>query len=351
MYRRRKIVKEEKPVIPDNIRDFGYVVKDNGEIRSIHRDEPYEFDYLPKDRPYNEERYKKFIDLVGDVVEEKLQAAPYNFQKVIVPIGADPTKDVHSYIYMTPNAMTTTGKVIVFIPGNHTRIGQWSRRVMCDESIVTGSMMHITDLVREKGYEVIILNSNGNYWYDNRAWDSPKVHCSEMTVVPENDNPENHCQYVFHNFIRNVKAEKVAVLAMGWGGHSFTLALNNEFDFIKDRVKAVAMTNSVHARDLIEGDGRRAFMFDNCVNWVVSNAKKGETVQDLRFGCTSISSELEIADFTLNTMLDDIMKFIYIKMGDIEPVVEESDEEDDENRELTKEELAELDNIDMLSVE
>lgn len=45
------------------------------------------------------------------------------------------------------------------------------------------------------------------------------------------------------------------------------------------------------------------------------------------------------------------MKFIYIKMGDIEPVVEESDEEDDENRELTKEELAELDNIDMLSVE
>lgn len=24
-------------------------------------DEPYEFDYLPKDRPYNEERYKKFI--------------------------------------------------------------------------------------------------------------------------------------------------------------------------------------------------------------------------------------------------------------------------------------------------
>lgn len=31
-------------------------------------------------------------------------------------------------------------------------------------------MMHITDLVREKGYEVIILNSNGNYWYDNRAW-------------------------------------------------------------------------------------------------------------------------------------------------------------------------------------
>lgn len=33
-------------------------------------------------------------------------------------------------------------------------------------------------------------------------------------------------------------------------------------DFIKDRVKAVAMANSVHARDLIEGESRRAFMFN-----------------------------------------------------------------------------------------
>lgn len=47
-------------------------------------------------------------------------------------------------------------------------------------------------------------------------------------------------------------------------------------------------------------------------------------------------------------MLDDIVKFIYIKMGDIEPIEEDSD--DDENRELTKEELAELANVDILSI-
>lgn len=27
----------------------------------LNADLPYEFDYLPKDRPYNEERYDKFI--------------------------------------------------------------------------------------------------------------------------------------------------------------------------------------------------------------------------------------------------------------------------------------------------
>lgn len=44
------------------------------------------------------------------------------------------------------------------------------------------------------------------------------------------------------------------------------------------------------------------------------------------------------------------MKFIYIKMGDIEPPTEDEDS-DDENRELTKAELEELDNINILSVE
>jgi hypothetical protein len=43
------------------------------------------------------------------------------------------------------------------------------------------------------------------------------------------------------------------------GKHLLTTEL---VDFIKDHVKAVAMTNSVHARDLIEGDARRTFMFD-----------------------------------------------------------------------------------------
>lgn len=48
-------------------------------------------------------------------------------------------------------------------------------------------------------------------------------------------------------------------------------------------------------------------------------------------------------------MLDDIMKFIFVKMGDIEPDSVESD--DEENRELTKEELEELNDMEILSVE
>lgn len=36
MYRRRKVVKEEKPEIPNTIEEFGYTIKDNDEIRGTH---------------------------------------------------------------------------------------------------------------------------------------------------------------------------------------------------------------------------------------------------------------------------------------------------------------------------
>ncbi|KAI8056303.1 uncharacterized protein B0P05DRAFT_560366 [Gilbertella persicaria] len=329
MYRRRKLIQEEKPPIPDKLEDFGYRLKENGEIRSISLDEPYEFDYLPKDRSYNEKRYDKLIDIIGDEVEKRLQAEPYHYQKVYLPKGVDPEKEVHSYFYMTPNALTTTGKLLIMIPNNATRVGQWSKRVMCDQNIKTGSMMQITELVKEKGYEAIILNSNGNFWHDGRAQSTFPPHASTITEIPGSETPEKHCQYVFHHFIKNAKAEKIAVIAMGWGGHCFTLTLNNEFDFIKDRVKVIAMTDSAHGSDMIEGSDKRAFMFDNCINWIVNAKAKGELVQDARFGCTCISSALEISDFTMTEMLDDILKFVFVKMGDIEPEPE-NDEEDDE---------------------
>lgn len=80
--------------------------------------EKYEFEHIPKDRPYNEARYNAFIsksfttwwkqqltycllDLVGDLVEQELQSAPLNFQKTIIPVNANPSTDPHTYIYMT----------------------------------------------------------------------------------------------------------------------------------------------------------------------------------------------------------------------------------------------------------
>ncbi|KAI8988306.1 Arb2 domain-containing protein [Mycotypha africana] len=323
MYRRRKVIKEKKPVIPDTIEEFGYRLKSNGEIRSIS------------------------LELIGNEVEKKLQEEPLNFQKIYIPVGVDPEKEPHSYIYMTPHAMSTPDKVVVLIAGNNTRIGQWSRRIMCDENINSGSMIRMSQDFVAKGYEVIILNPNANFWVEGRAQENLPVHTKQIITIPGSDLAEKHTPYVFHHFIRNVKAEKVAVIAQGWGGHGFACALNNEVDFIKSHVKGVAFIDSAHSKGMIEeGEGRRNFLFERCVNWSSDpSTPKGQPINDVRWSCQGISSEQEVSDFTLPTMYDDIMKFIFIKMGDIEPPPSDDENDEDDIQDLTAEEAQAIEGI------
>ncbi|KAG0187941.1 hypothetical protein DFQ28_005656 [Apophysomyces sp. BC1034] len=306
MYR-RKPKKVEQPVFPDTVEEFGYIVKQNGEIRSKENDTPYEFEVIPKDRPYNEARYQKFIDLVGDLVEERLQK-DLHFQKVIVPVTADPSKnEPHSYIYMTPGALTTTDKLMILFPGHNNRVGQWSKRVMCDENIESGSMIGVSRTLQAQGYEVIILNSNGNFWVDNKPSDTlPLSSYTQYDIVP--------------------------------------------VDFVKARVRAVAMANSAHTIDLIEGANKRTWIIDNVVNWSVGEQAKGEIVNDRRFGCTCLSAKL--ADFTLPTCLNEMLHFIGVKMGDVDETENEDEEAaGDQDIKLTAEEEAELaEHLDVVSI-
>ncbi|KAI9270725.1 hypothetical protein BDA99DRAFT_502546 [Phascolomyces articulosus] len=323
---RRRLKKKEVQEFPNTIEGFGYIVKENGEIRSKENDESYNFDYIPKDRPYNELRYKAFIDLVGDLVEEKLQAEPLGFKKTIVPTNADPSSDEpYSYIFMTPNALTTTDRLLLLIPGNNTRIGQWTRRAMCDDNLINGSMIQVATLAKERGYETIILNPNGIYWYDGKAREMPPLTHMNFVMLPENEGPEVHCSYVFDKFISKVKAENIVAMTLGWGGFCLTQLLNEHFDFFKNKVKAVAMADSTHSSDLIEGDDKRIWIRSHVLNWAASNNTRGEPLKDTRLGCDSLSSGDELAEFTVTHCIEDMVRFIDTKMGDYVP--EEVDDE------------------------
>ncbi|KAI8343963.1 hypothetical protein BC941DRAFT_464202 [Chlamydoabsidia padenii] len=327
---KRKQKKQTEP-IPTTIDGFGYVIKENGAVRSKTTDSQYVFEYQPKDFAYNEARYNVFIGLLGDVIEEKLQQAPYGFQKVTVPLEADPAKDEpHTYFYMTPNALTTKDKLVVFIPGTQTRVGQWCKRVLCDESIYAGSMLDMAKDMIDRGYEVIILNPNGIMWYDNASHEMPPLKFEPWTVIPGNESPEEHCQYVFRHFVRQSQAEKIGVVALGYGGHCFAELLNDHFDIIKPKVVGVAIANTSHLSDNIHGSDKRAWMYDHVVNWTVSDQPKGENVPNNLIGCSSVSAgpDADLPDYILWKSADDMVKFIGIKMGEI--TLDEEDDLDEE---------------------
>ena len=50
----------------------------------------------------------------------------------------------------------------------------------------SGSMMQISEMVFEKGYEAIILNSNANFWYNGRANLVAQTHTGVAVTVRGN---------------------------------------------------------------------------------------------------------------------------------------------------------------------
>ncbi|CAO3608193.1 unnamed protein product [Cunninghamella echinulata] len=255
MYRgKKKTTNKVTDPIPTTLDGFGYIIKDDGSVRSKTTDSPYVYEYDKKDIDYNEARYRVFMDLIGDVIEERLQQEPLLFQKVTVPKEADPTKnESHTYIYMTPNALTTTENLLLFIAGTCTRIGQWSKRVLNEETIQGGSVIDMALEARKNGVEMIIFNPNGNIWYDNASHDMiPKKKVYEY--VPENESPEKHCRYIYNHFIRQSKAEKINIVASGHGGICFIDLLNNYYDELKSRVTGVVIAHSYHTKSMIDED-------------------------------------------------------------------------------------------------
>ncbi|ORX58114.1 hypothetical protein DM01DRAFT_1302089 [Hesseltinella vesiculosa] len=302
MFRGKRKEKKVRDPIPTTLDGFNYYIKPDGSIRS------------------------KSTDLVGDIVEEKLQAEPLNFQKVTVPVSANVAKnDPHTYVYMTPKALTTTGKLLLLIPGIGTRVGQWNRRVMCDHSINDGSVLNVVEEAQELGYEVVIFNPNGTLWYDNRSHYEPPTRGPQKWIdVPENTNPEEHCLYVFDQFIREAKASKIGVMALGWGGICFMELLNHHFDTIKKKVVGVSLANSTHTIGTLNGEERRTWLHDHVVNWTL-NEEVASRYSDAQYGCACQTAVVELPDYVIWKYAHKMLKFIQVKMS--EPVSDDEEED------------------------
>ncbi|RUS29199.1 hypothetical protein BC938DRAFT_480934 [Jimgerdemannia flammicorona] len=76
MYR-KKPKKVEKPVFPETLEGFDYKINEEGKLRRIED------------------------DVIGSIVEDMMQAEPYDLVRHLIPINANPADgDMHSAVYM-----------------------------------------------------------------------------------------------------------------------------------------------------------------------------------------------------------------------------------------------------------
>uniref|UniRef100_A0A5F8GIB7 ARB2 cotranscriptional regulator A n=1 Tax=Monodelphis domestica TaxID=13616 RepID=A0A5F8GIB7_MONDO len=136
----------------------------------------------------------------------------------------------------------------------------------------------------------------------------------EKEMVPlyirDNGSPEEHLIYVWDHFITHSAAENTFFVAHSYGGLAFVeLMIQREAD-VKNKVTAVALTDSVHNVWHQEaGKTIREWMRENCCNWVSSSEPLDTSVESMLPDCPRVSAGTERHELTSWKSLPSIFKF------------------------------------------
>jgi len=249
---------------PTTLEGFGYGFNADGQLRHLEKGTKYEFEVRKDDQEFNQAVY----DCLGSTVTQevyRLLETDGGLERVWVPRDSDASQP-RTFVFLSEDALSNPEKLLLLIHGSGVvRAGQWSRSLIINDSLNTGTMLPYIKRAREEGYGVIVLNPNDN---ELTAPDG------SVQVIPGLESPEAHTLYVWQEFVREAKARQVAIVAHSYGGvctETLVHSLCNDGSCDdKERLKAIAFTDSVHGQIAKQGPAA-AFMKERCVNWVCSD--------------------------------------------------------------------------------
>ncbi|XP_063724514.1 cotranscriptional regulator ARB2A homolog isoform X2 [Symsagittifera roscoffensis] len=246
------------------LEEFGFHFDDKGVLRDGNGD-GFVFN-VSKNTFYNERRYEAMANAMIEEVYNKLQE-DCGLEKIYIPEDAAET-DARSFVFASSDFYSNETTLLVLIHGaGFVRAGQWSRKVIMNQGLREGSQIPYIEAAKQRGWAVIVLNTNLNI----ELAMSPDGKVS-YGRIKYSGTPEEHGLYVWNKLIRNTKASSVFVVAHSYGG-IVTAHLADKAEDFTDRVKAVALTDSVHS--LVDMDAFKNvedFFERSAINWVQSLA-------------------------------------------------------------------------------
>ncbi|NWT55392.1 F172A protein, partial [Erythrocercus mccallii] len=128
--------------------------------------------------------------------------------------------------------------------------------------------------------------------------------------IRDNGSPEEHAIYVWDHFISQSAAENVFFVAHSYGGLAFVELMIQREAEVKNRVTAVALTDSVHNVWHQEvGKTIREWMRENCCNWVSSSEPLDTSVESMLPDCPRVSAGTERHELTSWKSFPSVFKF------------------------------------------
>ncbi|XP_074876099.1 cotranscriptional regulator ARB2A isoform X2 [Buteo buteo] len=367
-----ELMKKDEPPLefPDTLEGFEYIFNEKGQLRHIKTGEPFVFNYREDLHRWNQKRYEALGEIITKYVYELLQTECH-LKKVTLPVDATESEP-KSFIFMSEDALTNPDKLLVLIHGNGVvRAGQWARRLIINEDLDSGTQIPYIKRAIEEGYGVIVLNPNENYievektkaqvqlssdssdepaekrerkdkiqketkkrrdFYEK--YRNPQKEKETMQMyIRDNGSPEEHAIYVWDHFISQSAAENVFFVAHSYGGLAFVELMIQREAEVKNKVTAVALTDSVHnvwhqevgksIREWMREGMKGSTLQDhgncvpipapkitkNCCNWVSSSEPLDTSVESMLPDCPRVSAGTERHELTSWKSFPSIFKF------------------------------------------
>ena len=242
------------PYFPTTLEGFGYQFV-GGKLVNIETGEPFVFEAIPGYNDYNQQRYEAIGEIITDTVYSMLEN---EVGLIRIPVRRDRSRTASSFIFVSDGALTNREKLMVLIHGSGAvRAGQWSRRLIMNDSLTSGTQLPYITRALQEGYGVVVLNTNRNSVVVNDT----------VRLLPGSSTAECHGCTVWEDYIQASPARRIDIVAHSYGGKVTVEMMEMFFEDFQRRVHKIAFTDSVHR---LTGLNRLSYRWirKHALNWV-----------------------------------------------------------------------------------
>ncbi|KAK1493027.1 Arb2 domain-containing protein [Colletotrichum tamarilloi] len=285
MFRRRWSGLPKDPVFSSNLKDLGYFVNDQDEIRNIKEPEYYFKYYLTKNGRVNDRQRFHFNEAIRDIVHGRLEKE--GLKEVLLPLGVEPTSPNVS-IFTSAN-LASASRVIVIFGEPSQDLGNLALRVVNGPGgINKGSMVSVVQEINRQRASpsddsppgIIIANTGELWWWpEGKKALSPT---SAMAVprksmvhhgrannpryhsIPNNETPEAHIAYVLNEVIPSLLSPnaRLDIIGIGLGADHATRALDTPetWSALDHRINTLSLLGSTTSVDELSHQPFKEFL-------------------------------------------------------------------------------------------
>lgn len=317
---------EEKYEFPATLDEFGYYFNNDGKLRNKENDEPFEFAAKPDNHRYNQKRY----EALGDIITEHiylLMEKKYNLKKRYVP-ECTPEGEPRSFVYHTDDVFTNEKMIILIHGSGAVRAGQWARRLIINDCLDSGTQLPFISRAIDKGYSVIVANTNIN----------KETIDGEEVEVKGNSSPEEHVETLWSEIVQKSKAEHIGIIAHSYGGVCTLELANSHINEFWDKVFAIALTDSVHSfSHQSSSEDSISFYKQRARNWASAYDPLDTPLETRMDFCPTVSAGTDRHDYTSYSSMESIFEFLEKRYTGEDKL---STENRDENKKQSNQDLS-----------